>query len=292
MKYYSVLIILLCLSLKNGYSQIPNGGFEIWSNPNGYFTPDSWGNLNDVTASSGIYIANRAFPGIVGSYFLDLTTKDVPGMGYVPGIVTSGVIDTATHNPISGFPYNQRPTALMGKWQYMGFGSDQGYISVILTKWNSSTDTRDTVGFVKQILFGMEMSWTDMYIPITYYNLDVPDSCIIVLSASGANPYPESFLYIDELAFVSFAGVNQNLDITNELLIYPNPAKEIINLQFSNQYPLDAVVTITNLSGQKVMTRSISNQTETISISSLSKGMYFINIEGSNILYSKKIIIN
>src|SRR5687767_15043411 len=117
-------MLLLCLSLNKGFAQIPNNGFENWSSPNGYLVPDAWGNLNIITNPSGIYTATRVSPGMVGSYYLDLTSRDVPGRGIVPGIVTSGPIDTITYKPISGFPYTQRPDALKGKWQYMGFGAD------------------------------------------------------------------------------------------------------------------------------------------------------------------------
>lgn len=135
MKSVITLIVVLIATLIDTKAQsIPNAGFEYWSNPNGYNVPDGWGNLNDKTSSTGVFTCLKGAPGNPGNAYLKLITKNIPGMGIVPGVAVSGKLDTISFAPVSGFPYTQRPTALTGKWQYMGnTANDVGYIKVILT---------------------------------------------------------------------------------------------------------------------------------------------------------------
>ena len=121
------LIVLIALAIRT-FAQIPNNGFENWTSMGNYSIPNSWGCLNDMTASKGIYTCEKGTPGDPGNYYLKLTSKTVTGSGVVPGIAVCGTLDQTTKKPLKGFAFNQRPVSLTGNWQYMVFGSIQGYI--------------------------------------------------------------------------------------------------------------------------------------------------------------------
>ncbi len=115
-----IIILLTFITIAGPlFSQIPNSGFESWTNIGSYSTPDNWGNLNAVTASSGIYTCVKGSPGNPGTAYLKLISKTVSGMGVQPGIAVSGLLNTTTFEAVSGFPYSERPASLDGAWQFM-----------------------------------------------------------------------------------------------------------------------------------------------------------------------------
>ena len=72
--------------------------------------------------------------------------------------------------------------------------------------------------------------------------------------------------------------------------IYPNPARSTINLQVDMLIGTGQIV-ITNLYGKQVKTQPLSMGTNTINISSLSKGMYFISTITNDGKTTKKLVV-
>lgn len=78
-----------------------------------------------------------------------------------------------------------------------------------------------------------------------------------------------------------------------EFSIYPNPAKDILNIQFFFNENTDVHIKLIGLMGQKVFERkisNISNQSHQIDISSFAKGVYFIVIQTNDSQLKRKII--
>ncbi len=104
------------------------------------------------------------------------------------------------------------------------------------------------------------------------------DSIHVVFDFSACGPY-----------------VNE-LDIANKISIYPNPCNDIINIEFNPKefnYPIKII--LSDDFGKALLTKEIKfvmdkTYIEKIDISSLSKGLYFINITGHDIILVKKII--
>ena len=84
------------------------------------------------------------------------------------------------------------------------------------------------------------------------------------------------------------------LNQTNTL-IYPNPAKTHINIEFNNILNEEFSIDIINLVGQSVFS-SIENlnreYNKQIDISDLQNGAYFVNVYFQNQVLSKKLIIS
>ncbi len=179
MKYlfypFVLLICALFACIPSSYAQIPNNDFEIWDSSAGYKTPIGWDNMNPVTFSTSVFTCQQMVPGNTGLYHLALNSQTVSG-SVVPGIAVSGLLDPTTHKPASGFPYALRPQVLAGSWQYMAYTTaDQGFIEVLLSKWNSISSRRDTVAFTHYLLPGMVMYWADFHIPLNYVSSATPD---------------------------------------------------------------------------------------------------------------------
>jgi hypothetical protein len=85
-------------------------------------------------------------------------------------------------------------------------------------------------------------------------------------------------------------GIGQN-NSSNLISIYPNPAKNQITLNNENSSIFNA--TLINMLGQKIRTFEVENGKNSIDISALSDGIYFINIcDKNNMIASKKLIIS
>jgi hypothetical protein len=290
MKNQIITTALIFTAVISNAQTIPNSGFENWSNAKGYYVPDAWGNLNDITSNASVFTCTKGTPGNPGTSYLKLTSKSVAGIGVVPGVAVSGALSSTTFKPVSGFAYSERPTALTGKWQYMGnSANDIGSITAYLTKWNSANKMRDTVGYVIQKLNGMVMSWANFSFPFTYKNQLVPDSCIIVLNASGAKPEANSYLYVDNLNFtLSTAGIS-NSPKNDFITVYPNPSCDLLTVDLSGLETRVFTFTIVDLQGRVVWNKKADSATvQSIPTGQLPDGTYIFEIETENGIIAKK----
>lgn len=278
------------------FAQIANSGFETWSSHGAYSTPDNWGTMNNTTAMQSVYTCTKGTPGSPGSYYLNLTSKTV-GSGVVNGIAVSGKLDTMTMQPKSGFAFNQRPQNFTGKWQHMISGSSQGSISVTLTRWDNSMGMRTTVATASQTLSGMAMSWANFTINFTYQDGNNPDTCIIVMKASGSSPANGDYLYVDNLAFSgSVTGIENHGDFPNDINVYPNPAINNVNIAYNLNQSADVNVTVLNMLSEKVNSISLGTQAAgkqeyQLNVGSLSKGVYFIKLNAGEVTETTKISV-
>lgn len=292
-KVYSILIFASFLPFLV-QSQIPNNGFENWTSMGNYNNPNDWSSLNDLTAPANAYTCTKGSPGNPGTSYLKLTSKPVSGMGIKPGIAVSGFLDAETLDVSGGFPFEGRPEALVGKWQYMAFGSDQGYISIFLTLWNETSHERDTISYTYHPLYDMVMNWANFSIPLSYQSTSFPDSAIIVLSASnamGAAISNNSYLYIDNLSFSNTIYLATD-DISKPTLrIFPNPVTSQINIE-NLAINKACLIDVLDMNGKLLMQRNVpaNSGTITLEVSILSSGAYLLKMRNGFDVYVSNFI--
>lgn len=280
MKYF-IGVLTFTLFSNVVFSQwIQNNGFENWSNSNGYNTPDNWSSPNEFTAASGVYTCLKGTPGPVGSSYLKLITKSVPGVGVVPGIITNGVLNTTTMKAEGGQPFTQTPSYFTGKWLFMAAtAADIGFISVYLTHTDAMTGVKDTVALAQVLLPDMEMSWVNFSIPFVYYNSNTPDTCLIIASASGHSPLVNSYLYLDNLDFTIPNQIAENKEVSAQA--FPNPFQDQIQVNVGSEviqaiHMYDAMGRICYNTIEGIQSGSI-----VINTASLSPGQYLLKIDTS-----------
>jgi hypothetical protein len=283
----------ICLG---AYAQIPNNGFENWTSAGAYNTPDQWCNLNPTTAAASVYTCVKGTPGNPGNSYIGLTSKTVLTT-VVPGVAVSGRINTATYKADKGFPLMTQPASLMFNWKYMTSGNDQGYISILLSKWNAAMSMKDTISYTKYPFSGMVMSWSMMTIPLSYRSGMMPDSALIVLSASGATPVNGSMLDVDNLAFSgTAAGITEIGNAVSSLNAYPVPAKDQLNLEFyannKGNLKIQLLDILGNVVFEKIPASTTGEYKESINTTSLSKGVYFLRVLSNSGSSIRKILID
>ncbi|MCX6246965.1 MAG: T9SS type A sorting domain-containing protein [Bacteroidetes bacterium] len=293
MKKRSLFILISATFAGSLFSQIPNNGFENWTDMGSYSTPDEWGNLNAVTNPAGVYTCLKGTPGYPGTAYIKLTSRTVSGMGVQPGIAVSGVLNTTTFQEISGFSYASRPESLDGNWQYMAGGADQGFIAAYLTKWNTVSNSRDTIGLVNYPLPGMVMSWRGFSLPLTYSSSEIPDTAMIILSASGKSPVSGSYLSIDNLAFAGGTVGLEEMPGSSGLSLFPNPVtKNRLTVQLTKKDFTAETIDILDLHGNLLVSKNMTALYFPVSVdlSGIQAGEYILRISSGGNLYSRKFI--
>ena len=81
---------------------------------------------------------------------------------------------------------------------------------------------------------------------------------------------------------------NQTVESSNNFRIYPNPVKDIVNIQTQNSYNIKAF-SIYNSLGQMFQT-IVNPKTLSIDVSQLRSGIYFINLDSEKETTSVKFI--
>ena len=286
--FSSITMVMLSISV---LGQIPNFSFENWTNNGTYDTPDNWSTLNSITSANSLYTASKGVPGNPGSTYLKLTSKMINGTA-VNGVATCGELDPITLNPITGFPFSQQPKSFSGNYQFMA--AFPGVIRVSLTKWNTQLHRRDTVAYIDQQLSGMEMSWKAFNLNFIYMNSEIPDSCLILMKASGFTPYNSDYLWVDNLRFTGdVAGLN-DVEVTPSVFtISPNPTADFIEIKLNDLKTTTSKIELIDLKGTTLISKEIDPFifNHTIDIRSLSKGNYIVRLISDSYSQEKKLCI-
>ncbi len=85
--------------------------------------------------------------------------------------------------------------------------------------------------------------------------------------------------------------------VFDDLTLYPNPTSDFVNINFELEHYSSVVLSVFNLSGQKVISKELPNQTVgqnhiRVNVNNLSKGVYLVKIQTGNNSKIKKLIVN
>lgn len=294
MKTISTLLFTLFLFAFSSYSQIPNAGFEDWTNNGSWSDPDHWYSTNYVSTSFGLTICEEGTPGNPGAKYVKLTSKLATGFGVLPGTMTSGEFNTTTFEYTNGFPYSQRPASLTGAWQYVPVGNDAGYAYVILSKWDAINQVQDYIAFNTFDITVSNPNWVNFDIPLTYISADNPDTATIVFSSSGGSGGSTgndgSYLAIDNLAFVGTSSGVIDQSTTDFTEVYPNPTSDFFYILQSNP-SIETKYEISTIEGKIVQTGIISGNKAKVTLNGISKGVYFVTLINDERRVTKRVFV-
>ena len=115
------------------------------------------------------------------------------------------------------------------------------------------------------------------------------------INLAGLNPdgsaWSESNIPIPQSQIST--GVNENQ--INDLNIYPNPSKDMFNIEFTSSSRQSLEVRIINIIGEVVYTKNleqfVGEYNKQVDLATYTKGVYFLEIETDNGVINKKLIL-
>lgn len=295
------VFILFWFILFNRIIAQPNGGFENWVSEFGYETPQDWQTMNvlSLTTPPNPLSAFKSF-GIdkySGFYGLKIQTIHVVNnpapiaIADTFGVVFKGKITVSPTSFKPGFSYTGRPEKLQFYSKYHPVGNDVALAYVVLKKWNGFSSDTIAVG-------ATQINATPMFeffeVPLTYQSDTVyPDSADIAFLSSRDTLTARvgSALFVDDVVFSGWVGVNDYAKNPQSLQLYPNPAKNELNISFS---PIlnNAHVIIYDVSGKKLQAHFLEKNKTKIDVSDFLSGFYVFEFKNNNTtVYREKVQI-
>lgn len=283
----TLLLITLAFVTLLTQAQIPNAGFENWTDdePNDYFT------LNLLLALSGKSSVSKTEDKHSGSSAIKLETVEFTNvflseLDTLPGFAFLG----ETEKGVAGKPFTSRPTSFSGFYKTNFTKLDTAFIAVALYKWNAQKKDQDSIGGALFATSTNVSNYASFTVPFIYTSsTENPDTMVVFLASSGGNPIPGSTLFVDDLSISGITGTRTSL-FANYTPAFPNPAREQLHL---NNIPSSAaVVEIRDITGKLIEVIAVKENVE-INTNNYTPGLYqyAVKTEKNNVLYNDKFSV-
>ena len=264
--------------LSNAQQQPANAGFETWT---GNY-PANWGSIDEAVSAvlgyQNTVIENNTAP-YAGTADCKLEPKyNILLSQNIPGIIVTGSFDVVI-SPFSigvnGKPYTSRPTDMTFYYKFTAASGDSAGAAVWLYKYNTTTQTRDTMAFGSLEIVTNAATYTMGTVTLNYYNTAIPDSIAIIFASTLTQITVGTSFTVDGVSMNGTAsGVNETAKDMG-LMVYPNPANDGLNFSISRDANL-SYVELYDLNGRKLNSVNVlANTLSTVSTTELSEGLYF-----------------
>ena len=290
----AISLFFVTAALSSAQTNILNGSFETWTSyPMGEY-PTYWSTSDSLyQVFGGPHSAVRE--GVDKCdllYSLKLTSvtalgNDAPGVATNGRVVGLNVIDKGT-------PDTTRYERVTGCYKYTGVGSDVGFISVFLLKYNTTTGERDTVA-ASVTTTTTNAGVTNFSTNFVYREPFKPDTFLAILNSSPGigNAEPGSTLIIDNLSMSGWVGIEETLPLVKTVKLYPTPASEELHIETEVNRSIPVRYEISDVTGKRLSTGSLQTGSQSIDVRKLASGNYLFVIrddEGAQ-LYSGKFSV-
>ncbi len=154
----------------------------------------------------------------------------------------------------------------------------------------------DTMYFTLGLPYNTNITWYRNGQPIseetsTVLAVTTPGLYTVTAAPGECPDYLQSLGLTLTVEFIECTSATEdNLLNSTQILIYPNPATDHLNIQ--GQYVEILDVSIYNHIGQLVKKEIVSGFTKTINIFGLQSGIYFVDVNCTSGVYRAKIIVN
>lgn len=201
-------------------NDLPNGNFEGWQDTFAYAVPEGY-----ITTSNSWSLGPQGISNVIrsenaysGNYALEVRTVDSDGL-VVPGVAMNASESGGFFS--GGFPYNQEPDSLYGRYRYNAVNGDSVSIEVIFKR------NGDVKNYSRFAIAGSQNQWTAFALPIPvlpplpFGNYDTVVFRFRSSSPHIAQPNVGNFLAVDSLRFGNVFYQPQNMDFENWDVFYP-----------------------------------------------------------------------
>jgi Secretion system C-terminal sorting domain/Putative carbohydrate metabolism domain len=300
----TLLLILLCAT--QHFGQIQNSSFENWTplspldstNMNAKYALNNWKHCDNFLQETDS--TNFAFFGT----FRDSTARS-GNYALTLSRWYSIIFDAIKYSDA----IQSRPNSFKGYYKYLpgelregSFSptfDDEAFVLVYLTKSNTITNQKDTIGRGKLDLIGAN-NYTLFEVPINYTNsMLTPDSITIVIAPTkyGGRGFCWgncSWLTIDDVELSNDIVSVEQTTPNSAIKVYPNPTAHSFNIDFETGIELPLNFQITTILGQNLLNKSLSLPSNPIDLSKLTNGIYIYTLLNTDnkIVKQGKIVKN
>ncbi|MCX6122776.1 MAG: T9SS type A sorting domain-containing protein [Ignavibacteriales bacterium] len=276
--FFLISLCLATLSVSN--AQIPNAGFETWTDgtPTGWVTDNVAPLFIPITQSNDAHSGTSSMQGATIQYLTNNYPAEVS----------------------ADFSISARYSSFKGWYKFTSVGGDTLYFHAILYK-----GTNPIAG--AQFFTGVSVSsYTQFNVPMTYFSSEVPDAAMIEIINISSGAYHLGTTYnIDDLSFGSETGVQESVSEKPAGFAlsqnYPNPFNPSTAITY--QLPTESMV---RLEIYDVMGRTLAilvNEekpagqfTATFDGSKFTSGIYFYRLnvtvrDGKSFSQTNKMIL-
>jgi hypothetical protein len=282
------LTFFLCFITQNLFAQIPNAGFENWTDgePDGWWTTNLTGLFSNVSQSGTSHSGSSAAMGEVVQFY---TVTMSPTLSVGTGA--------------RGFAYDQRPVSITGYYQFypLGGSGDRFSVDAALYKGGAS---RISVGIGALAISASSSSYTQFNATFNYLTADIPDTCAIIFTIIGVDTLTKahvgSYFLLDDLAFSGATNVENQTSALPEMFNldqnYPNPFNPGTVIPFSLQKGSQVKLRVYNILGKEMATlvngyRPAGHYVEKFDAAALSSGVYFYRLEAGTLSAMKHMLL-
>lgn len=269
--------------------QMPNSGFEDWTDFGVYEDPNDWTTINMISLFGGPITVSKSTDAHSGDYALETKTVvsdfGTPGeFDTIQGIVMLGATDLSGEM-MPGAGFTHRPDSLVGWYKLTSPNNSPCFINSILSYWNNNT--REEIG---SIFFAGDSTSTyrRFSVPVLYSSNELPDTLSVFImnsmdNGSGVN----NVLRIDDLQFIynSSAGISEQQAFFQ---VYPNPANDQFTVKSSS---LPASIELFDLNGRSVLKVDQPTISTVIAIGDLAAGTFICTVVSTDgTIHQERII--
>lgn len=283
------------LSVIKVQAQIPNPSFEQWETKNfgitQYQEPKGWISNNIIFAfTKPVNLPiKKTTDAHTGSLALELTNVPDTSEYKQSAILISGTSNFITQEYDTKFKITKKPIALELYYKYFPVENDSFSVEIITYKDGESIGYGSLNGN-KEI-----DQFEKLSIPIDYQIQNtIPDSAsIIIRCGNEQQPIEGTKLIIDDLVFIDAPlSTNKIAKLTNNILVYPNPANTEMFVQLNDMNQQRALINMVNLNGQLVVSTELFNKTNKLDISTLPNGIYLVEVITDSGVSKHKVLVN
>lgn len=265
--------------ISKAQQQISNGGFEKWDTIGLYSQPTDWYTLNPLARFGFDPSTTLSTDAHSGQYAARLETLSNSSTSYA-GLLSSGPVLDKNLRPVFDMlpiSFTSRPKRLQFYFKSIPKKNDTCAIYLGLTKWNTTTKSSDTIAYASMEFSDSIGAYTLADIAFNYKNNQNPDSMFVIITSSidGFNPTEGSVFLIDDISLIYNNTGIENI-VKQNLSVYPNPAKDILQLDFAK--PTKGQISLQNLLGETLKIANIDASKMQLDVSELAEGLYLINV--------------
>jgi hypothetical protein len=304
-----------------GQTNLPNGDFEQWRSVQGidsvYWVPtgdffqtlDTLANLPSLGGSPGPITAYRTTDAYSGTYAVKLVSNTFPWSPqniFIPGMLGTTQMNILGNSIFLGKPCpgpDCRPLKLRGFYKYMPVSTDAGEALICVTRYNTSTHKKDTIGSGKMIYKNLQTTYDSIVVPISYNypaSAETPDSMTILVVASAGfrvdsltsgKGFIGSTMIVDDLSLEYPLGIQQMLMPEVTVKTYPDPAKDLLTVELSEKVK-NGTFEVYTLQGQNLNRIALSEKVTEVPVQNLPNATYYFKLtDGKNVINTGFFVI-